>query len=146
MVPRESRDAAIGSGSTITAMADDTKPCPFCNSPSEIELPLTKVLKDAYPVSDGHTLIVPKRHVSALWDLTADEYTELFETARQLATQWQPQPDGWNLGVNVGPAGGQTVWHVHVHLIPRRIGDTNEARGGVRWVVPEKAPYWQKPA
>lgn len=131
---------------TVETMTTGEKPCPFCNSPTELELPLTKVLRDAYPVSEGHTLIVPKRHVSALWDLTHDEYTELFNTARQLALGWEPQPDGWNVGVNVGPAGGQTVWHVHLHLIPRHDGDTAEARGGVRWVVPEKAPYWQTPA
>lgn len=118
------------------------RPCPFCQGDAVTEHPFTRVLRDAYPVSPGHTLIVPRRHVANLWDLTEEEYHELFAVARTLAKSAAPAPDGWNLGVNVGAAAGQTVWHVHLHLIPRRAGDTADPRGGVRWVVPEHAQYW----
>jgi diadenosine tetraphosphate (Ap4A) HIT family hydrolase len=118
------------------------KPCPFCVGEPVREGRLVQVFLDAYPVSPGHLLIVPKRHVSALWDLTDEEYDELFATARTEAGNAEGTIDGWNLGVNVGAAGGQTVWHVHLHLIPRRSGDTDDPRGGVRWVVPENAKYW----
>ncbi len=121
---------------------DAEKPCPFCTNDPAREGRLVKVFLDAYPVSPGHLLIVPKRHVAALWDLTVEEYDELFATARTEAAGFEEEVDGWNLGVNVGAAGGQTVWHVHLHLIPRRNGDTTDPRGGVRWVVPENAKYW----
>jgi diadenosine tetraphosphate (Ap4A) HIT family hydrolase len=119
-------------------------PCPFCSNAPLEQGELVVVHRDKYPVSDGHLLITPRRHVASLWDLTADEYTELFATARRLAQHSMPAPDGWNLGVNVGVAGGQTVMHVHVHLIPRRAGDVADPRGGVRWVVPERAVYWER--
>ena len=77
-----------------------------------------------------------------LWELDEEEYLELFAVARRLATEMPERPDGWNLGVNIGAAAGQTVWHVHLHLIPRRTGDTPDPRGGVRWVVPARARYW----
>jgi diadenosine tetraphosphate (Ap4A) HIT family hydrolase len=97
---------------------------------------------DKYPVSPGHRLIVPKRHVASLFELAPEEYSELFTIARELATSDRSAPDGWNLGVNVGPAAGQTVMHVHVHLVPRMLGDVPDPRGGVRWVVPHHAVYW----
>jgi diadenosine tetraphosphate (Ap4A) HIT family hydrolase len=118
------------------------RPCPFCSGDAVDEHLRTRVLLDGYPVSDGHTLIVPRRHVASLWDLDEEEYLELFTVARRLAAATPEQPDGWNLGVNVGAAAGQTVWHVHLHLIPRRAGDTPDPRGGVRWVIPSTARYW----
>jgi diadenosine tetraphosphate (Ap4A) HIT family hydrolase len=118
-------------------------PCPFCvNEPLE-RGEFTAVHLDKYPVSPGHLLITPLRHVSSLWDLTEDEYTELFETARRLAVAQLSAPDGWNIGVNVGAAAGQTVMHAHLHLIPRHVGDVDDPRGGVRWVVPARAVYWE---
>jgi diadenosine tetraphosphate (Ap4A) HIT family hydrolase len=118
------------------------RPCPFCSGDAVQEHPRTRVLLDGYPVSEGHTLIVPRRHVANLWELDEAEYLELFTVARRLVAATSEQPDGWNLGVNVGAAAGQTVWHVHLHLIPRRTGDTPDPRGGVRWVVPSRARYW----
>ena len=118
--------------------------CPFCTNEPIERGDLVAVHRDKYPVSDGHLLITPLRHVASLWELTEDEYSALFATARRLAQHREPAPDGWNVGVNVGVAGGQTVMHVHLHLIPRRTGDVADPRGGVRWVVPERAVYWER--
>jgi diadenosine tetraphosphate (Ap4A) HIT family hydrolase len=119
-------------------------PCPFCvNEPLE-RGELVAVHLDKYPVSPGHLLITPLRHVSSLWDLTEQEYTELFVTARRLALADRSAPSAWNIGVNVGAAAGQTVMHVHLHLIPRQVGDVDDPRGGIRWVVPARAVYWER--
>lgn len=102
-------------------------------------------IPDAYPVSDGHTLIIPKRHIVSLFDATADEVKALFslmKTVRQKLLQIYV-PDGFNIGVNDGQAAGQTVMHLHIHLIPRYQGDTQEPRGGIRWLMPAKACYWK---
>jgi len=121
-----------------------TDPCPFCSTDPVEHGQLVTVHRDKYPVSPGHLLITPRRHVASLWELTTEEYTELFATARELALASTDAPDGWNVGVNVGAAGGQTVMHVHLHLIPRWTGDVADPRGGVRWVVPERAVYWER--
>lgn len=120
-----------------------TKPCPFCTTEPLERRELVSVHLDKYPVTTGHLLIVPNRHVAGLFELTAAEYTALFATARELAGRSTDRPDGWNLGVNVGTAAGQTVMHVHLHLIPRTNGDVSDPRGGVRWVVAERAKYWE---
>jgi diadenosine tetraphosphate (Ap4A) HIT family hydrolase len=103
------------------------------------------VIRDRFPVSPGHSLIIPKRHVASLFELTAEEFNALHEllhlTHSQLDAQYQP--DGYNIGVNVGEAAGQTVFHLHVHVIPRYVGDCADPRGGVRWVMAEKAVYWE---
>jgi len=98
---------------------------------------------DKYPVSKGHTLIVPHRHVSDFFDLTLDERTAIFELVdkTKVLLDKEHQSDGYNIGINVGEAAGQTVWHVHVHVIPRYAGDMDEPRGGVRGVIPEKQKY-----
>jgi len=107
---------------------------------------LAVAFKDAFPVSPGHALIVPRRHVEGLFDLSADEQTALWRLLPEVKT-WlddHHSPDGYNVGVNVGPVAGQTVAHVHVHLIPRFKGDVEDPRGGVRWVVPARAAYWKQ--
>ena len=120
--------------------------CPFCSPvASEIVLqnPLCYSRYDRYPVGKGHLLIVPFRHVANFFELTQDERKAAFELV------WQGQakldrdlhPDGYNVGVNVGAAAGQTVMHVHIHLIPRYHGDVPDPRGGVRFVIPKKAKY-----
>jgi diadenosine tetraphosphate (Ap4A) HIT family hydrolase len=101
------------------------------------------VFFDKYPISEGHMLIVPKRHVSSLWDLEEGEYSEIFETTKEMTKTHNFGIDGWNVGVNVGKPAGQTVMHVHVHLVPRRVGDREDPRGGVRWIIPERAIYWE---
>ena len=95
-------------------------------------------------MAPGHTLLIPRRHVVSLFDVTVVEWVELgqllVEASAALRSEFQP--DGFNIGVNDGAAAGQTVRHLHVHLIPRYRGDHPDPRGGVRWVLPEKAKYW----
>ena len=104
----------------------------------------TLTILDAFPVSEGHTLIVPRRHVPSYFDLNAEERGAIWSAARKArdALLDMHSPDGFNIGINDGEAAGQTVSHLHVHLIPRYRGDSRDPRGGVRWVIPEKARYW----
>ncbi len=117
-------------------------PCIFCylERPVLAESDLARAFADAYPVSPGHTLIVPKRHVRTIFDTTPEEYAACFALARlvrELLVE-RHQPQGFNLGVNCEVAGGQSVWHAHLHLIPRFAGDSEDPRGGVRNVIPRK--------
>jgi len=101
-------------------------------------------LWDGFPVSPGHALLVPRRHVADWSELSADERLELtsgIEVARSSIRKLY-KPDGFNVGMNLGEAAGQTVAHLHLHVIPRYLGDVEDPRGGVRWVVPECADYW----
>jgi diadenosine tetraphosphate (Ap4A) HIT family hydrolase len=121
--------------------------CPFCPpNPDRIvaQSPLTLTLRDAFPVSPGHTLIIPRRHFPTLFEAAPEEIAEIWQALRQAADDltWEHQPDGFNVGVNAGQAAGQTVMHLHVHLIPRYAGDQPGARGGIRRIFPELADYW----
>ncbi len=126
----------------------ESKPCPFCTLPPERILARNEhggVLRDFYPVSPGHTLVIPWRHVGSFFDLTPEEQAGLMalvESAKG-ALDAELRPDAYNLGLNDGPAAGQTVPHCHLHLIPRYAGDVEDPRGGVRWVIPGKARYWE---
>jgi diadenosine tetraphosphate (Ap4A) HIT family hydrolase len=95
-------------------------------------------------VSPGHTLLIPKRHTGSFFDLSEQERWDLLALLdrAKLVLDEEFQPQGYNLGINDGAAAGQTVPHLHVHLIPRFEGDLPDPRGGVRWVIPEKAKYW----
>lgn len=121
--------------------------CAFCTLSAERIVHATDlgiVLNDAYPVSAGHMLVVPRRHVTSFFDTTALEKAALFDLlgwARENLVSSQ-KPDGFNIGINDGRAAGQTVMHLHIHLIPRYSGDSPDPRGGVRWVFPAKADYW----
>jgi diadenosine tetraphosphate (Ap4A) HIT family hydrolase len=122
-------------------------PCPFC-FPEASRIfhagELVLGLWDGYPVSPGHALLVPRRHVETWFDATAAERNELtgaVEAARAAILR-RHRPDGFNIGVNVGAAGGQTVFHLHVHVIPRYAGDVPDPRGGVRHVVPRALQHW----
>jgi len=101
---------------------------------------------DAHPVSAGHTLVIPRRHVASLYELSDEEYQGLWGAVRTVRNilQGELRPAGFNIGVNDGAAAGQTVFHAHVHVIPRYAGDSSDPRGGVRWILPERAPYWDK--
>jgi diadenosine tetraphosphate (Ap4A) HIT family hydrolase len=126
---------------------ESDKPCPFCSlSPESIldESPHALALLDGYPVARGHTLVVPRRHVASVFDLSPEEWADLWVLVRRVRLRVQAllDADGMNLGVNDGAAAGQTVGHAHVHLIPRHIGDVPDPRGGVRRVIPERADYW----
>jgi diadenosine tetraphosphate (Ap4A) HIT family hydrolase len=119
-------------------------PCIFCHldRPVLVENEWARAFADAYPVSPGHTLIVPKRHVRTIFDTTPDEYAACFALARVARDVLidRHQPDGFNLGANCEVAGGQSVWHAHLHLIPRYLGDVEDALGGVRNVIPRRRP------
>lgn len=124
--------------------------CPFCNvreTTEQGQMPsnsLAHIRLDGFPVSEGHLLIVPNRHAADWFELTAPEKQAIMELVEK-GKKWledRYQPDGYNIGMNCGIAAGQTVLHMHCHLIPRYGGDQKDPRGGVRWVIPEKADYW----
>lgn len=122
-------------------------PCPFCALPPARVLLRNDsaiAIRDAYPVSPGHTLVIPVRHLASFFDTAPEERTAmlgLLEAAKQqLHSEFGPA--GYNIGINDGAAAGQTVGHLHIHLIPRYPGDRPDPRGGIRWVIPEKADYW----
>jgi diadenosine tetraphosphate (Ap4A) HIT family hydrolase len=121
--------------------------CPFCSLPAERILLANRsgwVVRDAYPVSPGHTLIIPRRHIGSFFELGAAERQDLMHLLdkAQATLRINHQPQGYNIGINDGTAAGQTVPHLHIHLIPRYTNDVTDPRGGVRWVIPEKAKYW----
>lgn len=123
--------------------------CVFCMLPNErisVANDLAVAIRDGYPVSTGHTLIIPRRHIASFFDATLEERQALLAlldvSKRGLDQEFAP--DGYNVGINDGAAAGQTVMHLHIHLIPRYGGDQSDPRGGVRWVLPEKADYWSK--
>ena len=123
--------------------------CPFCSLDEERILAsneLAVVILDGFPVSPGHTLVVPKRHVASWFETTPEEQRavlDLLGVAKQ-RLDGERSPAGYNIGINDGPAAGQTVRHLHLHLIPRYDGDTEDPRGGVRWVFPHRAAYWKE--
>lgn len=102
------------------------------------------VLRDGFPISPGHTLIIPKRHIGSFFETTPDERNELLSLLDRAQKNLQTEfnPDAFNIGINDGAAAGQTIHHLHIHLIPRYQGDQPDPRGGVRWIIPEKAKYW----
>lgn len=121
--------------------------CPFCTLPPGRALIADDhalVMRDAYPVTPGHTLVIPRRHVDSFFDTTADERASLLRLLERAKLQLDHEfsPSAYNIGINDGLFAGQTVPHLHIHLIPRYPGDRDDPRGGVRWVIPEKADYW----
>ncbi|BCQ22387.1 HIT family protein [Caballeronia sp. NK8] len=126
-----------------------SSPCPFC------EIPKSRIvaqnshafwIHDGYPVSPGHSLVIPKRHVGSFFDVSKDERESLLALLEhaKAASVVSFNPDGFNIGINDGPAAGQTVPHLHIHLIPRFVDDVADPRGGIRWVIPAKADYWSQ--
>lgn len=124
-----------------------TMTCLFCCLPESRVLLRNEtaiVVRDAFPVTRGHTLVIPLRHVESFFDTSAEERAAMFElldAAKQLL-QAEYAPAGFNIGIKDGAAAGQTIRHLHMHLIPRYAGDRPDPRGGVRWIIPEKADYW----
>jgi diadenosine tetraphosphate (Ap4A) HIT family hydrolase len=103
-------------------------------------------ISDGFPVTLGHTLIISRRHVPSYFDLTAVECSDLWsllDMVKAFLTE-RFNPDGYNVGFNDGPAAGQTIAHMHLHVIPRRVGDVDDPRGGIRWVIPAQAKYWDE--
>ncbi len=137
------RKSAILESATMTT----PKPCPFCVlDPARIlaEDELSVVYKDGFPVSPGHTVIIPRRHFATLFEATPEEQAALLAALAQAKAilDERHRPDGYNIGINQGKAGGQSVPHLHIHVIPRYLGDKEDPRGGVRWILPDKAKYW----
>jgi ATP adenylyltransferase len=122
-------------------------PCPFCNLPADrilAEDGPCLAFRDGFPVSAGHTLVIPRRHVASFRDLAPDEWAAAHRLAKSLAANLQaadPSITGFNFGANDGETAGQSVFHCHLHLIPRRAGDHPAPRGGIRGVIPGKAHY-----
>ena len=121
--------------------------CPFCRLSRRVEVicetATCVAFYDGYPVSPGHALIIPKRHVASYFDLTNHE-REAMNVMLQYVKQKVDEryhPDGYNIGINVNEAAGQSVFHVHMHLIPRYKGDVENPKGGVRGVIPSKQKY-----
>lgn len=121
--------------------------CLFCRRHDlYMENDLAYASFDTYPVSPGHMLVIPKRHVADFFDTTLEEkiaMLELIDRVKALNDE-ERQPDGYNVGVNCGTAAGQSVMHVHIHVMPRYKGDMENPRGGVRGVIPEKQKYQKK--
>lgn len=123
---------------------DEQKVCPFCDSANPvIANALAYARYDKFPVSRGHLLIIPRRHLADWFDTTTEERLALFALADEARTLLLETfaPGGFNLGINVGEAAGQTIAHVHLHVIPRYRGDARNPRGGVRGVIPAKQDY-----
>lgn len=123
------------------------KPCPFCALPAERVLGQNADalwIRDGFPVSPGHSLVIPKRHIGSFFETSPQERAALLELLdqAQAAAGAEFHPDGFNIGINDGAAAGQTVPHLHIHLIPRFLSDQSDPRGGVRWVISDKADYW----
>lgn len=131
----------------LSSYQERAEGCVFCELPTEriiAENELCVAIRDGFPVTPMHTLIIPKRHVVDYFDLYQPElnavHTLLTEQRRQIASD-DDTVTGFNVGVNAGSDAGQTIFHVHVHLIPRRAGDVEQPRGGVRGVIPDKQSY-----
>ena len=123
-------------------------PCLFCHMPEArivLRDALAYAVRDSFPVTPGHTLVIPKRHVVSFFDTTAEERAAmlaLLDQAKRLLDE-EFHPDAYNIGVNDGAAAGQTIAHLHWHLMPRYTGDAADPRGGVRWIIPGNAKYWK---
>ena len=124
-----------------------TPDCVFCELPAERVLEMNELalaFRDSFPVTPLHTLVVPKRHVANYFDLHQAEVTainRLLKSQRRELVAQDPTIDAFNIGINCGAEAGQTIFHAHVHLIPRRSGDVEEPRGGIRHVIPGKGTY-----
>ena len=129
-------DGALGA-----VQSEGTMTSPFLQLPQDAHLAsnaLAFAIRDGFPVSPGHTLIVPRRLVATWFDATREEQVAMLELVDVVKAQLDAElhPDGYNIGINAGAAAGQTVMHLHLHLIPRFAGDVPDPRGGVRHVIP----------
>ena len=126
---------------------DLNNPCIFCHPREEeilAENEYAQIVEDNSPVSNGHCLVVPKRHIKTLFEATKEEnhaFFELIQEAKEIIEKRGYQPDGYNIGSNNDVAAGQSVFHLHIHVIPRYIGDVEQPKGGIRHVIPKKASY-----
>lgn len=121
------------------------KNCPFCNieRASIAENEIAYAVYDKYPVTEGHTLVIPKKHTADYFDLDANEKCEIWRLVDEVQVYLKQKfrPDGFNVGFNINKAAGQTIFHFHIHVIPRYEGDIEDPSGGVRGVIPGKRVY-----
>lgn len=128
-------------------MKIETQTCPFCHLDNDVEIlhqsETVVAFLDRFPVNAGHTLIIPKRHISSYFDLSEAEQQELWQVVNtcKLIIQNRFNPDGFNIGINIGEPAGQSIFHSHIHLIPRYKHDVENPMGGVRCVIPGKQKY-----
>ena len=128
-------------------MLISTKQCLFCNKKKQKIIYSSKlifVVRDSFPVTKYHTLIIPHRHVSNFFNLNDDEFKDIFKILKKekiSLMSLDKKITGFNVGVNAGVDAGQSIMHCHIHLIPRRKGDIKNPRGGVRGVIPSKQKY-----
>lgn len=120
---------------------NEPKPCIFCRlNPDDYvcENELTVAIYDKFPVNPGHVLVIPKRHFSSFFEASEEEITSAYRLMHEVRAILDEKfaPDGYNIGVNIGACAGQTVWHLHFHVIPRFEGDVDQPMGGVRRVKP----------
>jgi len=129
-------------------MRDPNKPCIFCDPRGVIRRnALACCTRDSFPVSPGHSLITPVRHCPSFFELSPEEVAACMDLVAEerAALDAEFKPDGYNIGVNVGPAAGQSIFHAHIHLIPRYTGDHPSPQGGVRQIIPWRADYPRGP-
>ena len=140
---RRGPPSVVASGS----LEKPTVSCPFCEiEPTRLVASndLAVAIRDRFPVNPGHTLVIPRRHVASWFEATPQEQIAIMELLTEVKAKLDGDaapPEGYNVGINVGETAGQTVMHLHVHLIPRFEGDVSDPRGGVRFVVPERGSY-----
>ena len=132
----------------MTNLDADQRRCPFCGDNVEgriiQEYETVIAVRDKYPVTQYHTLVLPRRHTPDFFTMTAQERKDAETLILRLKQEILKQDDaviGFNIGINCGETAGQTIMHAHIHLIPRRQGDTPNPRGGVRGVIPKKMAY-----
>jgi diadenosine tetraphosphate (Ap4A) HIT family hydrolase len=119
----------------------EPKPCLFCHLEPENYVcanDLTVAIYDKFPVNPGHVLVIPRRHFPTFFEATEEEIVSAYQLMQEVRSilDEKYKPDGYNIGVNMGQCAGQTVWHLHFHIIPRFVGDVDKPRGGVRGVKP----------
>jgi diadenosine tetraphosphate (Ap4A) HIT family hydrolase len=125
--------------------------CVFCNRLAAgdfvVANDLAVAFLDVFPLSVGHCLVIPRRHEPDFLALSSEEQAAIWSlvSAVRRHIETKDMPAGYNIGINVGEAAGQTVAHAHLHVIPRHQGDVPDPRGGIRWVIPAKAKYWETP-
>ena len=120
--------------------------CIFCDTEKldiKLENDLAFAIFDKYPVSIGHMLVIPKRHFKNFFDALEEEILAMYDLIHKCKELLEERynPDGYNIGINVNEAAGQTVMHLHIHIIPRHTGDVEDPRGGIRNLKPQLVPY-----
>ncbi|HWI40025.1 MAG TPA: HIT family protein [Verrucomicrobiae bacterium] len=126
----------------------DAGACPFCGVDEGVVLCCDEAVAvyDSHPVTPGHMLVIPRRHMVSIFEADAGELAGVMQLVARVREHLSAvhAPDGFNVGINDGVAAGQTVMHAHIHVIPRYLSDSADPRGGVRWIMPERAPYWKR--